>query len=720
MKTRFKFVALALIPKPKARTLAGIAAAATLFAGACGAASLWTVQSFNTGADFYSVAYGAPGGSPLFVAVGESAQFYKSANGTSWSADTTTINVNAAFYSVAYGTIGGQGYFVAVGDLSGGAITAYSTDGVNWHTGTVHSGTPTLYAIAYGTVGGTNQFVAAGINGTIITSTDGKTWSTAVSGIDASEYFYSVAYGDGKFVAAGGNGGECYAWTGSGSWTQGGSGLSDGSSGIVYANSEFVAVGYHSGFYTSPDGSTWTQTGGGGSELDFGPGTPLAYGSINGQGAFAAVASVAGGSGVVPNDIFLSSSGNCNWIQIESDANVGLYGITYGDGVFVAVGGNATILTSSLSAAPSAPEMDWVIAPYASGTSDTSDDLAGICKGSSQFVIVGYDSDVSFSSPNGFQWTQGGSGLGNGELNSVEYGADLYVGVDSGGDIYTSTTGTAWTQRLTGSGTSLNGVAAGNGYTIAVGASGTILECPEGSVSPWTARTSGTGYNLDGVCFGGVPNVLFVAVGENGTMLTTANTTTWTSRTSGTLNDLYAVTYGAGKFVAVGASGTILYSTNGINWNAPATYYNGGQYLYGVIYTNSLFVAVGEDGWTAISSDGSHWLGESSATVNSLYGIAGVGGTFATVGDNGAIMESVTPALTFTPLNTPAHSFQLSLIGWPDSTVEVQVTGSLGANVSWSLWQTAVLNGSGTWQSGTATDTAGAEFFRAKAIPDCQ
>lgn len=696
-----------------------LAMVSSLPVASCGAAPLWTEQSFNTGGNFYAVAYGTPSGSPLFVAVGEDAQFYKSANGTSWSADTTTINVNAVFYSVAYGTIGGQGYYVAVGDLSGNAITAYSTDGVSWQTGTLHSGTPTLYAIAYGTVGGAGEFVAAGINGTIITSTDGKTWSAAASGIDASEYFYSVAFGNGKFVAAGANNDECYTWTGSGSWTEGGSGLGDGASGIVYANSEFVAVGYVDGFYASPDGSTWTQTGGGSSELDFGPGTPMTYGSINGQGAFVGVASVAGGAGATPNDIFISSSGNCNWIQIETDANVPLYGITYGDGVFVAVGGNATILTSSLSTAPSAPEMDWTIAPYASGTSDTSDYLAGICTSSSQFEIVGYDSDVSFSSPNGFQWTQGGSGLGNGALNSVEYGNGLYVGVDSGGDIYTSSTGNTWTQRLTGSGTSLNGVVAANGYTIAVGASGSILECPEGSVSPWTARTSGTSDNLNGVCFAGAPNALFVAVGDSGTILTTANTTTWTSRTSGTVNDLYAAAYGAGKLVAVGA-GTILYSTDGINWNAPAAYYNGGQYLYSIVYTNSLFVAVGEQGWTAISSDGVHWIGESSATINDLHSVTASGGTIAAVGDNGSIMESVKPALTITPSKPPARSFQLSLLGWPNSTVEIDSTSSLKGNVSWSFWGTAVLNSSGIWQSGANSDATGLEFFRAKAIPECQ
>ncbi|MGY2954787.1 hypothetical protein ACVWZQ_002946, partial [Thermostichus sp. MS-CIW-29] len=75
--------------------------------------------------------------------------------------------------------------------------------------------------------------------------------------------------------------------------------------------------------------------------------------------------------------------------------------------------------------------------------------------------------------------------------------------------------GVSWTQRTSGTSNQLNGVAYGNGLFVAVGWDGTILTSPDG-VS-WTQRTSGTSNWLNGVAYG---NGLFVAVGWNSTILT--------------------------------------------------------------------------------------------------------------------------------------------------------------------------------------------------------
>jgi hypothetical protein len=69
--------------------------------------------------------------------------------------------------------------------------------------------------------------------------------------------------------------------------------------------------------------------------------------------------------------------------------------------------------------------------------------------------------------------------------------------------------------------------------------------------------------------------------------------TTWTRRTwQG--HSLYDVTYGNGLFVAVGEDGIILTSPDGVNWTRqiPPT----GNWLYGVTYGNGTFVAVGDRG----------------------------------------------------------------------------------------------------------------------------
>ena len=76
-------------------------------------------------------------------------------------------------------------------------------------------------------------------------------------------------------------------------------------------------------------------------------------------------------------------------------------------------------------------------------------------------------------------------------------------------------------------------------FFVAVGESGTILTSSDGTT--WTSRTSGTSQGLDGVSYG---DSTFVAVGVIGTILTSSDGASWTSRTSGTSYNLYGVSYG--------------------------------------------------------------------------------------------------------------------------------------------------------------------------------
>ena len=55
---------------------------------------------------------------------------------------------------------------------------------------------------------------------------------------------------------------------------------------------------------------------------------------------------------------------------------------------------------------------------------------------------------------------------------------------------------------------------------------------------------------------------LFVAMGDNGTILTSSDGSTWTSRTSGTSEILYEVTCANSTFVVLGTTGTILTSSD--------------------------------------------------------------------------------------------------------------------------------------------------------------
>jgi hypothetical protein len=68
--------------------------------------------------------------------------------------------------------------------------------------------------------------------------------------------------------------------------------------------------------------------------------------------------------------------------------------------------------------------------------------------------------------------------------------------------------------------------------------------------------------------------------------------TNWVVRTSGTSRDLHSVVYARGQFVAVGQQGLVLTSTNGIHW----TPQNSGVDLdlTGITYGHGLYVAVGQ------------------------------------------------------------------------------------------------------------------------------
>src|SRR4051794_18714937 len=72
---------------------------------------------------------------------------------------------------------------------------------------------------------------------------------------------------------------------------------------------------------------------------------------------------------------------------------------------------------------------------------------------------------------------------------------------------------------------------------------------------------------------------LFVAVGEQGTILTSIDGSNWLARASGTTTRLRAVTYGKGMYVAVGGDPSpattriVVTSSNGIAWVAqPVTF----------------------------------------------------------------------------------------------------------------------------------------------------
>ncbi len=96
------------------------------------------------------------------------------------------------------------------------------------------------------------------------------------------------------------------------------------------------------------------------------------------------------------------------------------------------------------------------------------------------FVAVG-ESGSLYTSSDGTTWKGLSSGT-NQSLLDAAYGGGTFVAVGRSGTILTSPDGITWTSRSSGTGHDLNGVGYGQGIFVAVGDRGAILSSPMGSL----------------------------------------------------------------------------------------------------------------------------------------------------------------------------------------------------------------------------------------------
>ncbi len=299
-------------------TFVGWAGIAFVFSAACGddtagsggASSASTTiatgaaQSAATGATNASSSSGAseggggsaPVGDPLFVAVGYGGRRMSSPDGVTWSNDVI-VDVNGGdddnlFRGVGF--VGGK--FVAVGGSSAGQIALsadgatweFQTPGTSWLADVVELGgtlvtaggnglkqrstdggvvwtdqAPYLAGHYRGIAAGNGVAVAAGHTydtdppqGLSSTTTDGITWTAEEKGGAA---FGSIAFGAGRFVAAGDN--RCAVSANGQGWSDCNGVSGGGLDHVVFVNGQFV-IGNASGYFESSDGLAWQHVDG--------------------------------------------------------------------------------------------------------------------------------------------------------------------------------------------------------------------------------------------------------------------------------------------------------------------------------------------------------------------------------------------------------------------------------------------------------------------------
>jgi len=281
------------------------------------------------------------------------------------------------------------------------------------------------------------------------------------------------------------------------------------------------------------------------------------------------------------------------WTQATtpSFSTTAIYGVTYGNGLYVAVGTGKIAYSTDAGV--------WTQAATPSFSTDV---IRGVAYGSGLYVAVGNSGKIAYST-DADTWTQATTpSFSTSSIQDVTYGNGTYVAVGVSGKIAYSTDGDAWTQSTTPSFSTdtINGVTFGNGLYVAVGGSGKIAYSTDGDT--WTQATTpsfGTA-SIYGVTYG---NGLYVAVGNGGKIGYSTDANTWTQATTPSFSttQIYGVTYGSGLYVAVSSIGKIAYSSDGDTWTQAATPSFGTDVIRGVAYGNGLYVAVsdaGKIGWS--------------------------------------------------------------------------------------------------------------------------
>ena len=280
-----------------------------------------------------------------------------------------------------------------------------SKDGINWQTSTwntlSYGPSRNLSGITYGA----NTYLAVGWDTTIIASSDGYNWDERNSEGDLWRKCGIIKCIDRVELSK-----------------------------AVYANNNFVVVGWNGTILSSPDGTTWTKR-------NSGVGDYLSDVTF-GKDKFV----------VVGNRTVLTSSDLNSWTQrvnvfdwerVTPPSNF-LSAVNFGNNIFVVVGWSGRILTSH-------DGIQWT-----ERSSGTSNNLKDVIFENGSFLVVGHSGTI-LSSTDGITWSKMSSGTTK-ILNGAAYGNNIYVIVGDFGTILTSPDGITWTERDSGKSNYLSGV----------------------------------------------------------------------------------------------------------------------------------------------------------------------------------------------------------------------------------------------------------------------
>ncbi len=208
-----------------------------------------------------------------------------------------------------------------------------------------------------------------------------------------------------------------------------------------------------------------------------------------------------------------------------------------------------------------------------------------------------YDDRVLRSTDGGQTWADLGEVMANGVLAFTPAGTQTVVASDLNGNMFfSSDIGQSWAQTFASPGPHPGYLSSSvpafsgqqTGY-FGYGA-GFIIKTTDGGAT-WLQISSGTGQSLNDI--DRFPNGNLIAVGENGTLLTSNGTSPWIMHEAFTSSGLAAIhVVGPGAVVTVDGTGRVYRSSDG-----GESWVSGGSAIPGLSQAEDLFFTTLLDGW---------------------------------------------------------------------------------------------------------------------------
>ena len=562
--------------------------------------------------------------------------------------------------------------------------------------------------------------------------------------LSSQNWWYSVCYGNGKYVAVCGgySFSNIMAYSTDGiNWTQGTMPSSQDWRSVCYGNGKYIAVCNSPNIMAySTDGISWTQ--------GTMPSSKQWYSVCYGNDKFVAIS--------YSSNIMAYSTDGISWTEGNMPSSEGWRSVCYGNDKFVAIAINTIIMAYSTDG------ISWT-----EGNMPSSQRWESICYGNGKFVAVASGiSDIMAYSTDGISWTQGTMPSSHGWC-SVCYGNGKYVAVATNTNIFAySTDGISWTQSNMPSSTSWFSVCYGNGKYVAVAynSSSTVitfrgfplsqvsteakeriyqltsldeLENPisetdladkyhngntlyienadgtewwkiidntklgkEASIEGQKGIVASTNQAWNSVCYG---NDKFVAVGGNiakksNIMAYSTDGISWTEGNMPSSQGWYSVCYGNGKYVAVaGDTTTMAYSTDGINWtedNMPSS-----QKWYSVCYGNGKYVAVSGSSVMAYSTDGISWTEGNMSSSQSWHSVCYGNDKFVAIAYYSNIMAYSTDGISWTQGTLPSSQDWQSVCYGNGKYVAVADSNIMAYSTDGISWTQGNMPSSQVWYS---------------------